>query len=209
MSGPTHVKQIIPPEVLGNDHLIEAVAGNACVRELVATYGLPELADMSSEELRAQGITPAAARRLTCAFELARRMSHRVLEPGVRLRNTSEIVEAFQGRLREEKREHFIVVLLNAKNYVIRDVTVSVGILTASLIHPREVFLPAIRHAAAGIVLLHQHPSGDPEPSPEDHEVTRRLVAVGELIGIRVLDHVVIAGGNGAGYVSFLERGQI
>ncbi len=89
---------------------------------------------------------------------------------------------------------------------MIREDLVSEGILTASLVHPREVFAPAIREAAAGIVLVHNHPSGDPEPSPEDHEVTARLCAVGELVGIRVLDHVVI--GDGC-YVSFLERGLI
>ncbi len=82
----------------------------------------------------------------------------------------------------------------------------SEGILTASLVHPREVFGPAIRHAAASLVLVHNHPSLDPEPSPEDVEITRRLVAVGELVGIRVADHVVIGGGA---YVSFLERGLI
>lgn len=149
------------------------------------------------------------ARRLACAFELGRRMRHRRLDPGVQLRSTQQIVDAFQERLRDEKREHFIALLLSAKNHLIREVTVSIGILTASLVHPREVFLPAIRHAAAGIVILHQHPSGCCEPSPEDHEVTRRLVAVGDLVGIRGLDSVVLAGGNGTGYVSFLERGLI
>ena len=89
---------------------------------------------------------------------------------------------------------------------MIREDQVSEGILTASLVHPREVFLPAIREAAAGLVLVHNHPSGDPEPSPEDLEVTRRLSAVGELVGIRILDHVIIGDGR---YVSFLERGLI
>ncbi len=97
-------------------------------------------------------------------------------------------------------------MLLDGKNCVMREDLVSEGILTASLVHPREVFAPAIREAAAGIVLIHNHPSGDPEPSPEDLEVTRRLCAVGELIGIRVLDHVVIGDGR---YVSFLERGLL
>ncbi len=83
---------------------------------------------------------------------------------------------------------------------------VSEGILTASLVHPREVFASAIRHAAASIVLVHNHPSMDPEPSPEDIEITRRLVAVGELVGIRIADHIVLGGGR---YVSFLERGLI
>ena len=87
-----------------------------------------------------------------------------------------------------------------------REDLISEGILTASLVHPREVFAPAIREAASALLLVHNHPSGDPEPSPEDLEITRRLVAAGELVGIRVVDHVVI--GEGC-YVSFLERGLI
>ncbi len=206
MSDPTHIKNLIPPECLGIEHLLEAVAGNDCVRDLVSEYPLPELSAMSREELRERGITPAAARRLACAFELSRRVGQRALKPGVMLRTTQQIFDAYRERLRHEKKEHFICLMLNAKNRLIREEVVSIGILTASLVHPREVFMPAIRHCAAGIVILHQHPSGDPEPSPEDHEVTRRLCAVGELVGVRVLDHVVIAGDR---FVSFLERGLI
>ena len=97
-------------------------------------------------------------------------------------------------------------MLLDSKNRVIREDLVSEGILTASLVHPREVFAPAIREAAGGLVLVHNHPSGDPEPSAEDLEVTQRLCAVGELVGIRILDPVIV--GDGC-YVSFLARGLI
>ena len=206
MSEPTHIKDLIPPECLPTEHLLQAVAGNDCVRELVGEYSLPRLASLSREELRSRGVTPAAARRLTCAFELGRRMGRRRLEPGVVLRSTQQIFEAYHERLRHEQKEHFLTLLMTAKNRLIREEVASIGTLTASLVHPREVFMPAIRHSAAGIILIHNHPSGDPEPSPEDHEVTRRLAAVGELVGIRILDHVVIADGR---YVSFLERGLI
>jgi DNA repair protein RadC len=104
------------------------------------------------------------------------------------------------------KPERFIGVFLDGKNRVMREHVISEGILTASLVHPREVFAPAMREHAAALLVVHNHPSGDPEPSPEDVEVTQRLVAVGELVGIRVLDHVVIGDGR---YVSFLERGLI
>ena len=97
-------------------------------------------------------------------------------------------------------------VLLDGKNRVLRDERVSEGSLTSSLVHPREVFAPAIRESASAMVFVHNHPSGDPEPSPEDLEITRRLCAVGELVGIPVLDHVVI--GDGA-FVSFLDRGLL
>lgn len=206
MGNAVAAKHLIPPETLSLEHLLEAVAGNPCVRELAARHELLELAQLSDGELRQRGASRAAARRLATAFELGRRMSQRRLVPGLRLTSSREIFEVYNGRFRGEKREHFISLLIDAKNRLIQEVTVSVGILTASLVHPREVFMPAIRQSAAGIVLLHNHPSGDPEPSEEDHEVTRRLVAAGDLVGIRILDHLVI--GNDR-YVSFLERGAL
>lgn len=106
-------------------------------------------------------------------------------------------------RLRREQREHFVVVLLNARHEVMRIETVSIGSLNASIVHPREVFKPAVVESAASIVLVHNHPSGDPEPSEEDLSITKRLVEVGELLGIGVLDHVIVAS---RGVVSFRAR---
>jgi DNA repair protein RadC len=106
-------------------------------------------------------------------------------------------------RLHREQREHFVIVLLNARHEVLRIETVSVGSLNASIVHPREVFKPAVVHSAASVVLAHNHPSGDPEPSEEDLSITRRLVEVGELLGIAVLDHVIVAR---RGVVSFRAR---
>ena len=103
-------------------------------------------------------------------------------------------VAAFVGpKLRKELREHFLVLLLNARHEVMAKETVSVGSLNASIVHPREVFKPALLASAASIVLCHNHPSGDPEPSEEDLTITKRLVEAGELLGIGVLDHVIIA----------------
>jgi len=107
---------------------------------------------------------------------------------------------------RRDWKEQFWAVLLDGKNRVLREERVSEGSLTASLVHPREVFAPAIRESAGALVLVHNHPSGDPTPSVEDVEITRRLCAVADLVGIRVLDHVVV--GDGA-FVSFLERGLL
>ena len=106
-------------------------------------------------------------------------------------------------RLVRAKREHFIVLLLNARHEVQEIHTVSIGSLNASIVHPREVFLPAVSGSAASLVLCHNHPSGDPEPSEEDLSITRRLVEVGELIGIGVLDHVIVAS---RGVISFRAR---
>lgn len=97
-------------------------------------------------------------------------------------------------------------MLLDGKNRVLREERVSEGSLTASLVHPREVFAPAIRESAGALVFVHNHPSGDPTPSVEDVEITRRLCAVADLVGIRILDHVVVGDGT---YVSFLERGLL
>lgn len=174
---------------------------------LGTTGGLRRLARLSVRELKGRyGLGHVAALRVSAALALGRRLSGERLPRGRLLRASAEIFDHFHERLRGLRKERFLTVLLDGKNRVIREDLVSEGILTASLVHPREVFAPAIRESAGGLVLVHNHPSGDPEPSPEDLEVTRRLCAVGELVGIRVLDHVVI--GDGC-YVSFLERGLL
>ena len=177
-------------------------------RRLLGHYGtLRGLAAASAGEIRgAAGVAPSLAQRIAAAFALGRRVHAARLPTGQLLARSEEIYEAFGDRLRDLRKERFLSVLLDGRNRVIRENVVSEGTLTASLVHPREVFAPAIRESAGSILLVHNHPSGDPEPSPEDLEITRRLCAVGELVGIHVLDHVVIGDG---GYVSFLERGLI
>src|SRR5438876_4940375 len=100
----------------------------------------------------------------------------------------------------------FKAVLLDGKNAIIRDVTVSEGSLTLSIVHPREAFVPAVRESAAAVIFVHNHPSGDPEASPEDRALTHRLVSAGEIIGIRVLDHVIIGDHE---YISFADQGWL
>jgi len=109
------------------------------------------------------------------------------------IRGPDDIVRLVGPKLRREQREHFLVLLLNARHEVTGQETVSVGSLNASIVHPREVFRPAVTQAAAALVLVHNHPSGDPEPSEEDVAITKRLVEVGELLGIQVIDHVIVA----------------
>jgi DNA repair protein RadC len=120
-----------------------------------------------------------------------------------RIRDAREVYEAFRQEYAERDREVFTVVLLDGKNQVLGFNVVSVGSLTAALIHPREVFKPAILSNAAALILVHNHPSGDPEPSAEDRAITERLKQVGELVGIRILDHVIIADGT---FRSFAEE---
>ncbi len=196
------------PEALSNGDLLAVLLPAGARSRLLSHYGsLRALSTASAQEFQVDhGLGRVTALRLAAAFALGRRVRGERIRPGRLLRKSNEIFRHFHDRLRDLKKEVFVSVMLDGKNRVIREERISEGILTASLVHPREVFMPAIKEAAAGIVLVHNHPSGDPEPSPEDHEVTARLCAVGELVGIHVLDHVVIGDGR---YVSFLERGLI
>ncbi|NOT32990.1 MAG: hypothetical protein HOP12_02345 [Candidatus Eisenbacteria bacterium] len=125
-------------------------------------------------------------------------------KPVVSIRGPDDVVAIPAiRRLRKAKREHFVALLLNARHEVESLETISIGSLNASIVHPREVFLPAVKASAASLVLVHNHPSGDPEPSEEDLSITKRLVEGGELLGIGVLDHVIIAS---RGVVSFRAR---
>ena len=117
----------------------------------------------------------------------------------------ADVDRLLRGRIANLDRENFVVVLLNTKNEVIESPLVSVGTLSSALVHPREVFKPAIRASAASVILAHNHPSGKVEPSREDREVTRRLVGAAEILGIEVLDHVIV----GDGFYSMKEHGKL
>jgi DNA repair protein RadC len=175
---------------------------------LLRRFGsLHRLAGASVQEVaRAGVVSPAAAARVVAAFALGRRAHERPLAVGRVLRGSEAIFAAYHARLRHRPKERFYAVHLDVRNRMLREEAVSEGTLTASLVHPREVFGPALREKTASLVLVHNHPSGDPEPSPEDHEVTRRLCSVGDLVGVRVVDHVVV---GDVGYVSFADRGWI
>lgn len=153
-----------------------------------------------------KGIGPAKTAQLKAGLEIGRRMGQEKWEVGRSLCSSEDVFRHFRERLEKEKREIFYVVLLTNKNRKIRDVKISEGSLTASLVHPREVYNPVIRESAAAVIFVHNHPSGDPAPSPEDLEITRRLKEVGEVMGVRVLDHVVIGHDR---YFSFSDRGLL
>jgi len=179
-----------------------------CARELVRLHGpLRRLSTRTIHELAGvAGLGPARALRLAAVFALSRRLMEARLEPGATFGSPQQIFEHFHGRLRDHKREMFLVVLLDARHRILRQEIVSEGSLTTSIVHPREVFLPAVRESAGAVVLVHNHPSGDPSPSEEDIAVTRRLTHAAELLGIRVLDHVIV--GDGC-YASFREAGLL
>ncbi len=175
-------------------------------RTLLQQFGdFPGLGSAAAGDLLAvKGIGPVKAAQVLAALEIARRYGQRELKPGALFRGSADVYHHFRERLAAARREYFFAVLLDNKHRKLKDVQVSQGSLTASLVHPRDVFVPVVREAAAAVVFVHNHPSGDPTPSREDLEITRRLREVGDLVGVRVLDHIVI--GNGR-YVSFVDDG--
>ena len=169
--------------------------------------GVSGLARAAPAELRqTAGVGPAKSASLLAALELGRRLATRRLRTGDAIRGPADVHRHFHARLRDTLQERFLVLLLDGRHRVLREVMTSQGTLTASLVHPREVFRPALREAAAAVILVHNHPSGDPTPSREDREVTERLVHVGEILGVPVLDHVIVAE---RGYVSLREDGGL
>jgi DNA repair protein RadC len=169
--------------------------------------GLQGLANRTLGELCAvAGIGPAKAAQLLAGVELGKRVLATPLSTGTRIGCSRDLFNHFYPLLRDLRREVFKVILLDAKHTILREATVSEGSLTLSIVHPREVFNLAVRESAAAVVFLHNHPSGDPQPSAEDRELTTRLVAAGDVLGIRVLDHLVV--GDRA-YVSFADRGWL
>jgi DNA repair protein RadC len=148
----------------------------------------------------------AIASRIQAALELGRRAGAETGPEADRIRGPADVFHRMGPGLRDLQHEEFHALLLNTQHKVIRDVLITKGLLDASLIHPREVFKPAIVESAAGVILVHNHPSGDPAPSVEDRAVTRQLASAGRAIGIPVLDHVVM--GDGA-WVSLAEEGEL
>jgi len=165
----------------------------------LAQCNLPELC-------RLKGLGLARASRLMAAFEIGRRIEADHPAGTCKISTPADIVKRYQSVLRSLKREIFKVILLDSGNRVIRDVDISVGTLNASLVHPREVFKTAIDYLSAGIILLHNHPSGEAVPSKQDKLVTQQLVQAGQLMGIPVLDHIIIAD---SAFYSFANEGLV
>lgn len=166
---------------------------------------LRRLAGHAPADLQATaGIGPAVAARIAAALELGRRLGRESAEERPRIRGPADVHDLCAPTMRDLKQEEFHVLLLTTQHAVSRQIVVTRGVLDASVVHPREVFRTAISECAAAVILVHNHPSGDPTPSPEDREVTRQLVEAGRLVGIPVLDHVVVGDDR---YLSFSEAG--
>ena len=169
--------------------------------------GIFYLRETSLEELMSiNGIGRSKATRIMAAIELGKRISMKPVQFGKNIRDDEDVAALFMEDMRYQKKEMFKALLLNSKGGVISVETVSVGELNSTIVHPREVFSAAIKKSAAAIIFIHNHPSGDPEPSSEDYLTTARLVECGKLLGIKVADHLVIGDGK---YISMKAIGKI
>jgi DNA repair protein RadC len=204
-------------QALGTNELIAVIIGGGsvhgsalvCAQRVLEQVGgsLGRLAAFPVAALtRVPGVGPARATAVHAALELGRRMSEEAREPGAPLRSPRDVMAAFGPRLRDLPVEEFHVAILDAQHRLERDVLITRGLLNSSLVHPREVFREAIAERAAAVILVHNHPSGDPTPSAEDRAVTDQLVAAGRLLDIPVHDHVIVGRGR---YVSFAEAGLL
>jgi len=164
--------------------------------KLISEKGIDNLFNCSIKELRKiRGIGQTKAIELLTIAELAKRYNNFKREIK-HIKTAKDVFDLFRERLMDEKQENFIILMLNNKNQLICEQLVTKGVLDASIIDSREVFKPAIKNSASKIILVHNHPSGNPEPSKEDRETTEKLIEAGELLGIKVLDHIIIGRDN-------------
>ncbi len=169
--------------------------------------GLRMLMNASLEELtKIKGVGEAKAIQLLAAIELGKRIANMKNEERYVIRSPEDGANYVMEEMRFLTQEHFVCLFLNTKNEVIHKQTIFIGSLNASIVHPRELFKEAFRRSAASMICLHNHPSGNPEPSREDIEVTRRLVECGRILGVDVLDHIIIGDKR---YVSLKEKGYL
>jgi len=189
--------------------LIAVLMGDdeSCGHRILREHPSPDaLWRVSAEDLVSlPGVGPASAARLLAGLEMSRRASAWRTGPRTTVSTPEDVVDLCWPQLRGADREHFWALALNTRNHLLRIVEVSVGSLNASIVHPRELFKDAVRVSSASLVVVHNHPSGDPTPSGADIQLTRRLVKAGDVLGIELLDHVVI--GDGGEHRSMREMG--
>ncbi len=201
------------PEALSAQELLALVIGRGIpkksvmniAQELLSEFGsVKAISQATIEELsKIKGIGLAKAAQIKACFELGKRQD---LEPELKdfnIKDPQSVVKAIRASIKDKAKEHFKLILLNPRNKIIGISTVSIGTLNTSLAHPREIFKEAIIHNAMSVVLAHNHPSGDPEPSEDDLTITRRLVEAGKILGIDVIDHIII---TKDGFFSFKEK---
>jgi len=196
------------PETLSNAELFAIFLRTGTVGEnvtdmsnrLIAEYGLDKLFECSLKELqKIKGIGPSKAMQILAMSELDKRFNQIKQSNNKNQKKIScaeDVFNYFHERLKDKKEEHFYILMLNTQNYIIGEQLISKGILDASIVHPREIFKPAIKNSASKIILVHNHPSGDPSPSGEDDEIINKLMKNGEELGIKVVDSVIVGRSN-------------
>ncbi len=187
----------------GNRHVSVLELANRVLARANGLYGLLDIT-VGRVGGRHRRFELAKALQIAAAIELGRRIIRKPTEHRVQIRCADDAAEYVMDRLRFLKKEHFVILHLDTKHCVMGEETVSIGSLDASIVHPREIFKSAVKKSASAILCVHNHPSGDPTPSPEDVAVTRRLMEAGKLLGIDVLDHIVVGDGR---FVSLKAQG--
>jgi DNA repair protein RadC len=203
-------------EALSSQELLALIIGRgvsgkpvmSIAQELMTRFGsIKTLSDATIEELSGiKGIGVAKAAQLKASFELAKRQELERDLGDYRITDPESVVRAIRTSITDKAKEHFKLILLNTRNKIIRIATISVGTLNASLVHPREVFKEALIHNAFSVILAHNHPSGDCQPSEEDIRITKRLKDAGRIMGVEVLDHIIVANSE---YFSFKGKGLL
>lgn len=191
--------------------LVNGYAGKTSVelaRGLLARYGsLRRLMNISyTEAAQIEGIGPAKYAQMKAAFEMGIRLSREKLLPGKKIHKAQDVVDYYYAEMRDKKKELFHIVLLDIRYQIIRDILISMGSLTETTVHPREVLKEVVKESAAAVIFLHNHPSGDPQPSQQDIELTNRLCQSCQMMGVKVLDHIIIGEER---FYSFAQMGQI
>lgn len=184
------------PEYLTESELLKFVCGtipNSVIQEIETKYTLKSLSRATIPELeKIPGIGPAKAAAIVSTFELSRKLCSYTDDPCPKIHSPSDVYKLMHPKMQGLQKEQLVVLLLNTKNRVIKEEIISIGTLNSNLVHPREVFKSAIQNSAANIIVLHNHPSGNSEPSREDIAATEKLVKAGQILGIKVFDHIII-----------------
>ena len=204
------------PEALSAQELLALIIGRGVskksvmtiAQELVIKFGnIKAISEATIEELsQIKGIGFAKAAQIKACFELGKRQDLEPEQKDFDIKDPQSVVKAISASIKDKAKEHFKLILLNARNKILGISTISIGSLNASIVHPREVFKDAIMHNAYSVVLAHNHPSGDPEPSEDDLTITKRFIEAGKILGIEVIDHIIISKN---GFFSFKEKGLI
>ena len=194
--------------ILRTGDRIEKTSAVDLARILIDKFGnFRELDSVSVSELQSiKGIGPAKGAQIKAALEIGKRFLRQETEPKEKIKSVEDVFNYYKPYLRDLKKEVFKVMLLDGRNKIIKDVTISEGSLTKSIVHPREVIKEATKESAAALIFVHNHPSGESKPTKDDIEITERLINACDIVGIRVLDHIIIGAND---YFSFADEGLI